>query len=117
MIFTFASFRKIFKPTIDEQIDFIKGIIVLHKNAFGECCTCVHHEENKEPGFVMDYGCCKKNCKHFSEKVCGLKKIECPDYEEESLDKEYEELKKLKKEKEKSDRFSSFIMTRFERRE
>lgn len=107
----FTSFRKIFKPAIDERIDFIKGNIVLHKNAFGECRTCVHHEESKAPGFVMDYGSCKKKCKHFPEKVCRLKKIECSDYEE---------LEKLQREKEKSlhtDNFSSFIISRFERRE
>lgn len=114
-MFTFASFRKVFKPTIDERIDFLKGIITLHKNAIGKCCTCTHHIESIMPGFVTDYGRCEKKCKHFPSKVCGLKEIECSEYEEVSLEKEYKELEKLQNEHE--DTFSSFIMSRFERRE
>ena len=50
----FASFRKIFKPTIDERIDFLKGIITLHKNAIGRYCTCTQQMESTMPGCVTD---------------------------------------------------------------
>lgn len=99
-------------------MDFLKGIITLHKNAIGRCCTCTHHIESTMPGFVTDYGYCEKKCKHFPSKVCGFKEVECPEYEEVSLEKECKELEKLQNEKnERGDIFSSFIMTRFERRE
>lgn len=99
MIFTFASFRKAFCPNIDDKIEFIQTIITLHKRFVGDCSTCSHHVGSDVPGWMTDYGYCKKKCSHFPEKVCGLKKIECSDYEEDSLDKEYAELEKLKEKK------------------
>lgn len=109
----FAPFRKIFNPTIDDKIETLETIITLHKKYIGDCSTCNYHTPSNAPGWVTDYGSCLKNCKHFSGKVCGLEKVECSEYEEESLAWAYEDIEKLKKEKEQSKRtdvFSSFIM-------
>ena len=76
------SFRRIFNPTVEEQIESIKMLIKLHKKQLGHCSTCIFHIPTDMPGFVTDYGSCRANNPIFSEKVSGLKQIRCSFYAE-----------------------------------
>lgn len=95
-------------------------MIHLHEASIGECATCEQHIPATEPGFVIDFGSCKKFKKFFQQKACGLRKIDCPDYAEISIEDLKKELSELKTEH-TSDKnrtpFEQFILNRFERKE
>lgn len=77
-----GSFRKIFNPTKEEQIESIEMLIKLHEDQIGHCSTCMFHIPTDMPGFVTDYGECRVNSPIFAEKVCGLREIRCSHYVE-----------------------------------
>lgn len=83
VIFTGNFFRRIFRPTKEEQIKDLELLIQLHENHIGHCSTCIHYEESHMSGFVTDYGECKKKVPWFHDKVLNSeKKIPCPMYNE-----------------------------------
>lgn len=85
-------FRRIFNPTKEEQIQDLEQLIRLHNMQIGHCSTCIHHEESRMPGFVTDYGKCKKRVRIFYKKVVDSSQhIPCKQYEE---DAEYVQLLK-----------------------
>ena len=93
-----SSFRKVFHPTKEEQIESTEMLIKLHEDQLNHCSTCVFHIPTDMPGFVTDYGDCRVNSPIFAEKVCGLKEIKCPYYAEDvaginRLEKILEDLK------------------------
>ena len=90
--------RRIFKPTKEEEIEDFETLLKFHNDYIGECSTCSNHIPSSYPGFVTDCGECKKNMKHFTEKVFGLRKIDCDEYTEDldvvnSINKEIERRK------------------------
>lgn len=90
---SFCSFRRIFQPTKEERIKDLELLIRLHEKHIGCCSTCIHHEGSHMPGFVTDYGECKKDAPWFVVKVAPLdnEALCCPFYEENT---EYVELLK-----------------------
>ena len=77
-----SSFRKVFNPTKEELIESFETVSKLHQDNLYHCSTCAHHFLTDMPGFVTDYGSCRLNSPIFTEKVCGLRDIECPYYVE-----------------------------------
>ena len=93
-----CSFRKVFFPTPDEEVEMCREAIRIHEEQIGKCSTCINMEPSTEPGFVTDYGACMKNKKFFPEKVCGLADCECSAHKEncaevDGVRKRLEELK------------------------
>lgn len=88
-----ADFRKVFFPTKTELIEDYERAIDLHNKQIGHCSTCVFHIPTNMPGFVTDYGDCRVNSPIFTEKVCGLRDINCSYYAE-----DFTEISKLKSE-------------------
>lgn len=85
--------RKIFCPTIEEEISQYKKIVELHNEQIGECSTCCYYIKPCLPGFVEDRGGCMWSCDVFIDKVLHLdKRISCERYEENT--KLIEEFKK-----------------------
>ena len=74
--------QSIFNPTAEEQIQLLEKVKGLHEENIGHCITCKHYEGSEMPGFVTDYGKCRKKGQMFSKKVCGLISDKCPMYEE-----------------------------------
>lgn len=72
--------KRIFKPSIEEEIADLESIISIYGSLIGECCTCIHHEETSLPGYYTDYGRCEIKSECFSKKVSGLNKIPCSNY-------------------------------------
>ena len=78
----FCDFRRVFNPTREELIDRYEMLLKLHNNQLGKCSTCTHYVGSSAPGVVIDYGSCRKCMKFFSEKACGMREIECTEYDE-----------------------------------
>lgn len=91
-------FRRVFNTTREEKISSLEHLLELHYERIGYCGTCRWYIGSDMPGFVIDYGSCKKKCDCFSKKVCGLKDITCSNYEENLENVNYikEEIKKMK---------------------
>lgn len=90
----FSDFRRIFKPTKEEQRQDLELFLKIHTDNIGKCCTCIHKIESHAPGFVTDDGSCDVKSPVFFKKVCAIEEEpECPQYEE---DKEYPEMLKRK---------------------
>lgn len=125
MIFmSFNSFRRIFRPTLEEQINDLNKIIRLHDELIGTCFTCEHYISSSAPGFVTDYGFCESQEESFLrrllEDVNNLKVDYCPLYREQSIDNIRAKLAKLEREvipENGRNSFEKFILTRFERKE
>ena len=79
-----ADFRRVFHPTVEEQIQDYELLLKLHKEQLGCCSTCANHIPSDMPGFVTDYGECSVGSSVFVEKVCGLAKTPCPLYTDNS---------------------------------
>lgn len=90
--------RRIFHPEPEDTLKLLKMVVKGHNMGIGNCTTCLHHVPTEMPGFVTDYGYCKKNCECFDAKVCGLEKIECDKYEYRPIDDVLEKIKELEKE-------------------
>ena len=88
--------KEIFFPDRKTQIKQITQIISLYKSQIGDCCTCLSYIPFDGPGFVSDYGDCKKSMSLFKDKVLSTKKINCSNYQERSIDYLYKKLKELK---------------------
>lgn len=93
--------RDLFNPTKEKRISQYESLIQLHKEQFGECSTCRHYDPPSSdlPGFVIDYGKCKRKIDIFYIKVCGPNKVGCVTYEEDAdfvkeLEGAIEQLKK-----------------------
>lgn len=71
------NFDRIFKPTDEEIVEDLEMLLKIHRDQIGKCSTCEHYVSSSYSG---DYGECKKNMDYFEEKVCGLQKIECSEY-------------------------------------
>lgn len=95
---------RVFKPEPEDTLKLLKMVVDGYNSAIGKCTTCVHHVPSEMPGFVTDYGYCKKNCECFASKVCGLEDIDCNEYEQRSIDKTLEEIKELEREIEERER-------------
>lgn len=83
---SFCSFRRIFWPTKEEIIKDLEMLVCLHEESIGQCSTCIHHEESHMPGFITDFGECKKKIPLFYTKVISFdnKKLCCRFYEEDT---------------------------------
>lgn len=96
----FASFRRIFKPTKEEQIQDLELILRLHSEQIGKCSTCENYIPTEMPGFVTDYGRCKARSPVFDHKVAtyGDPEPECSLYLESTdyIDDVKERISKLK---------------------
>lgn len=81
----FSDFRRIFKPTKEEQRQDLELFLKMHTNNIGRCCTCIHKIESHAPGFVTDDGSCDVKSPVFFKKVCAIgEEPECPQYEEDT---------------------------------
>lgn len=91
--------RDLFDPTVKKKIERLNFIISLYRDQFGQCSTCIYYKDTDMPGFVTDYGECKKSHPIFIEKVISRKNIICDGYEENkiTLKKMKKELKELKR--------------------
>ena len=74
-------FMRIFNPTKEEQIHSLGMLLKLHEEQIGYCTTCKNYISSDMPGFVTDFGECKKRYSEFAQKVCGMIDC-CPLYEE-----------------------------------
>lgn len=77
-----CDFRRTFNPTTEELIARYEMLLKLHNDQINNCSTCTHYIGSFAPGVVTDYGRCRKRMKIFSKKVCGMRKIECAEYDE-----------------------------------
>ncbi len=91
------SFRRVFHPTVEEQIQDYELLLRLHKEQLGHCSTCANHISSDMPGFVTDYGECRAGIPNFAEKVCGLEQLPCQQYIEESIEPILREIERLKR--------------------
>lgn len=94
-----CNFRRVFNPTIEEQIELYERVINAHNELLGHCCTCVHHIPSDAPGFVEDHGRCDLNIPSFVTFVAYPATIsDCIFYEEytEGIDILKKKLKELK---------------------
>ena len=66
-------FRDLFCPTPSQEIMRFQQLLDLMYLYQGECVTCKYHIpcDPSLPGFVIDYGSCKKECSIFPSKVCS----------------------------------------------
>lgn len=81
----FSDFRRIFKPTKEEQRQDLELFLKMHTDNIGRCCTCIHKIESHAPGFVTDDGSCDVKSSVFFKKVCAIgEEPECPQYEEDT---------------------------------
>lgn len=53
-----ADFKKIFKPTKEQEFEQYKKMLAIHKSQIGHCTTCLRYAPSTMPGFVTDYGEC-----------------------------------------------------------
>lgn len=92
------SFRRTFNPTVEEQIEDLEKLSKLFSESYDKkCCyTCIHYEYHEVPGYVTDFGDCKKN-KNWFERYMSDNPKECKYYARSNgLDKLNEEIKRLK---------------------
>ena len=80
-----SDFRRIFNPTVEEQIQDIDSFLNIHKELIGHCCTCRYYRGSTMPGFVTDCGECLLASPLFSRKVFTPEKWYCPSYLEDKV--------------------------------
>lgn len=93
-----VDFRRIFRPTAEEQIEDYELLLRLHKEQLGRCSTCANLIPSDLPGYVTDYGECSADSPLFPAKVCGLEEQICPLYAERSVESLKQEIARLKRE-------------------
>lgn len=76
--------RRIFNPTKEEKIEDYERIIEIHKEHYGDCCTCAYYNPPPAdlPGYITDYGNCELDVYIFAEKVSFAWLRPCDCYEE-----------------------------------
>lgn len=72
-----SKLRRIFNPTIEEQIQDYEFLLKLHTEQLGQCSTCANLIYGDMSGVVTDYGMCRKNKKtgegqHEKRILCGM---------------------------------------------
>ena len=80
-----ASFDKVFKPTIEDEIQSYEKLLELHKEQIGQCSTCIHYVPPANYPVVTDYGRCQLgDPKMFYDKIFD-QSIDCTNYEEDMI--------------------------------
>lgn len=92
-----SKLRRIFNPTIEEQIQDYEFLLKLHREQLGQCSTCVNLIPGDMSGVVTDYGICRINNPLFSAKVCGRTDKICSLYLEKSVKSLEQEIEKLRR--------------------
>ncbi len=76
------SLRRIFRPTKEERLSYLKRLLQLHREQIGFCSTCVH----LDPGTTFspdNHGECEVDEPIFARKACEIWTAEpCPQYVE-----------------------------------
>lgn len=92
-----SKLRRIFNPTIEEQIQDYEFLLELHREQLGQCSTCANLIPGDMSGVVTDYGMCRKNSPLFSAKVCGREDKICSLYVEKSVKSLEQEIERLRR--------------------
>ena len=92
-----SKLRRIFNPTIEEQIQDYEFLLKLHTEQLGQCSTCANLIPGDMSGVVTDYGMCRKNSPLFSAKVCGREDKICSLYVEKSVKSLEQEIDRLRR--------------------
>ena len=92
-----SKLRRIFNPTIEEQIQDYELLLKLHTEQLGQCSTCENLISGDMSGVVTDYGMCRKNSPLFSAKACGREDKICSLYVEKSVKSLEQEIDRLRR--------------------
>lgn len=74
------SFRKVFAPTKDEQIEMIEKYIYLHKKNINHCSTCTFYNGDVIASVVEYPGKCMADSAVFFQKEFCAYAVDCPFY-------------------------------------